>query len=224
MRGLVGRLITRELRHACRRVSWVGDDPALPPGPVVAFANHQSFFDGYLLWLLAARVARRPFVVWMEEADRFPFFALQGALPFPRHDPRGRAATIRRTRRLLQGTPAPLLAYFPEGTLHDADDPVRPIDGGPLARLHDALGGPSWWPVAVHATWRAEALPTIMLTGGPVNTTPPIDASMALERLRRRLRTRPAAERVLLEGAAGAHERWDFSWMRRVFSHRPGRP
>jgi 1-acyl-sn-glycerol-3-phosphate acyltransferase len=202
----------------------VGGEPALPPGPVVVFANHQSFFDGYLLWLVAAHVVRRPFLVWMEEVDRFPFFALQGALPFPRHDPRVRAATIRRTRRLLRAQPPPVLAYFPEGELHDADDPVRPIEADALARLHRALGGPAWWPVAIHATWRGDALPTILLTGDRVTSGPPDDPGGRLERLRDGLRTRPTGERVLLDGTAGAHERWDFSWMRPFFRHRPGRP
>lgn len=202
----------------------MGDEPDLPPGPVVAFANHQSFLDGYLLWLVAARLARRPFLVWMEEVGRFPFFALQGALPFPRHEPGVRAGTIRRTRRLLRASPTPLLAYFPEGELHDADDAVRPIDQEVLARLHHTLGGPAWWPIGIHVTWRGEARPTVLLTGGAVTPAPPVDPGALLDRLRDGLRTRPPAEHVLLDGHPGAHERWNFTWAQRLFPHRPGRP
>jgi hypothetical protein len=222
MRQLVGTLITRELRRACRRISWVGGEALLPAGPVVAFANHQSFFDGYLLWLVAARVARRPFLVWMEEAERFPFFALQGAMAFPREDSRRRAATIHRTRHLFRALPAPMLAYFPEGALHDADDPVHPVDPEVLERLHEVLDRPAWWPVAVHVTWRGDDRPTVLLTGGSVTSRPPPDPSALLGGLRASLLRRSAAERVLLQGTPSPHERWDFSWMRGAFPHRPG--
>jgi 1-acyl-sn-glycerol-3-phosphate acyltransferase len=219
---VVAALILRDLRRSFRRVLWAGPAPMLPPGPVVAYANHQSLHDGHLLWLVARRLLGRRFLVWMEEADRFPFFALQGALPFPRYDDRRRAATIRRTRRLFRTLPGALLAYFPEGELHPADEAVREIPAAPLQRLHRALGEPCWWPIAIHQTWRGDALPVALLGGGPVSRHPPTTAHVALEALRRRLRDAVEPERMLLDGRPGPHERWSFAWMRRMFRHRPG--
>jgi len=221
VRHLVAALIVRDLRRTFRRVLWAGPDPTLPARPVVAYANHQSVHDGYLLWLLARSLGRR-FLVWMEEADRFPFFALEGALPFPHGEDRRRARTIRRTRRLLRTVPGAFLAYFPEGELHPSDEAVREIPAAPLERLHRALGEPYWWPIAIHQTWRGDALPVALLGGGPVTAHPPATAHVALEALRRRLRDAVEPERTLLDGTPGPHERWSFAWMRRMFQHRPG--
>src|SRR5690606_20216387 len=100
MKRLVEAMIVRALKGAFRRVCWVGPPPALVPGrPVVLYANHHSFFDGYLLWLLLARHLRRPATLWMRDWDRFPFFAAVGVQPFPDEDPARRAATLRRTLR-----------------------------------------------------------------------------------------------------------------------------
>lgn len=223
MRRLVAALIEGDLRRTFRRIFWVGTVPALPEGPVVAYANHQSVHDGHLLWLLARRLLSREFLVWMQEADRFPFFALQGALPFPAGNARGRATTIRRTRRLLDVARGTMLAYFPEGTLHDADEAVNTIPDAPLERLHRALGHPTWWPVAIHQTWRGDARPVVLLTAGTPDDRPPTAAHRVLESLRDALRVRSPQEHVLLEGRPGLHERWDFGWAEGWFRHRRGR-
>lgn len=221
MRGLVASLIRFDLRRSFRRVVWVGPPPALPPGPVVAYANHQSFHDGHLLWLLTIHLLERGFLVWMEEGDRVPFFAAQGAMPFPRDDATRRAATMRRTRRLLAERPGMVLAYFPEGTLHGADEPIRPFDPVLLERLHRVLGEPTWWPVAVHLTWRGESRPTALITGGAPASGPAGNAREELRDLRERLRA-ASGGMVLLDGRTRRHEGWDLTWMRRLFPHRPG--
>ncbi|MDH4350772.1 MAG: 1-acyl-sn-glycerol-3-phosphate acyltransferase, partial [Gemmatimonadota bacterium] len=168
MRRPVAWLIRRELRRTFRRVVWIGPPPTLPAGPVVVVANHQSFHDGYLMWLLALEMLDRRFLVWMEEVDRVPFFALQGALPFPPNDARRRATAMRKTRRLFDETPRTMLAYFPEGALHGADEPIYPFAPDGLARLHRVLGEPGWWNVAIHLTWRSDSRPTALLGGGLV--------------------------------------------------------
>lgn len=222
MHGLVASLIRRDLRRSFRRVLWIGPPPDLPAGPVVAVANHQSFHDGYLLWLLSLGLLGRRFLVWMQEVDRIPFFALQGALPFPEADPARRAATMRRTRRTFTSTPHTLLAYFPEGVLHGADEPMRPFAARSLTRLHGALGAPAWWPVAVHLTWRGDSRPTALLTGGEVTGAPTGDERNELQELRARLRHTADEGTVLLDGGERRHENWDLGWARRMFPHRPG--
>ena len=68
------------LRRAFRRVSWAGPPPTLPPHtPVVLYANHHNFYDGYLAWLVIHHMLQRPTLTWMAEWDRYPFFAAVGA-------------------------------------------------------------------------------------------------------------------------------------------------
>jgi 1-acyl-sn-glycerol-3-phosphate acyltransferase len=217
MRRLVAALLIGDLRRAFRQVIWVGPVPDLPTQPVVAVANHHSYFDGHLLWLLARAQLGRPFAVWMEELDRFPFLALQGALPFPAGSAARRVRTVRHTRRLLGTRPDTVLAYFPEGTLHGPEDPVWGWPDDTLPRLHAVLGEPVWWPVGIHVTWRGQARPTALMTGEAWHREPRGDEAATLERLRRRLRAPRDPERVLLEGVASPAERWQFGWMRPLF-------
>lgn len=217
VRHLVAALIRRDLRRGFRRIVWLGSPPALPHGhPAVLVANHQSFYDGHLLWLLVTQALGRPFVVWMEELERFPFFATQGALPFPRDDSARRAATIRRTRRSLQRRPASVLCYFPEGTLHSPDEPLRPFTPERLDRLHRVLGAPHWWPVAIHVTWWRDSRPTAFLAAGPPRRSPRGSERAELEELRQRLRRVEGERHVLYEGRPGPEERWNLRWMRRL--------
>lgn len=222
MRGPVAWLIRRELRRTFRRIVWIGPPPELPERPVVVVANHQSFHDGYLLWLLALELLGRRFLVWMEEVDRVPFFALQGALPFPPADPRRRASSVRRTRRLLAATPRTVLGYFPEGVLHGADEPIQPFAPEHLTRLHRVLGEPTWWTVAIHLTWRGDSRPTALLTGGAVTPAPTGDERNQLQELRAVLRHTAERGAVLLDGRARRHEQLDLHWARGLFHHRPG--
>ncbi|MDX1548833.1 MAG: acyltransferase, partial [Rhodothermales bacterium] len=133
---LVRWMMRRSLRRAFRRVAWIGPAPALPEGvPVILYANHHNFYDGYLGWLVAARLLGRPAMTWMEAWDRFPFFGAVGALPFPPGDPRRRAATVRRTLRRFEEASSSVLVYFPEGRLHPPDEGLDPFPEGAFARL-----------------------------------------------------------------------------------------
>ena len=80
-----------------RSAAWSGstrEPPSLPDAPVVLYANHHGFHDGYLLWQLVGHALGRPVVIWMEEWERAPLFGPVGALPFPRR----RAADAHRDR------------------------------------------------------------------------------------------------------------------------------
>jgi 1-acyl-sn-glycerol-3-phosphate acyltransferase len=93
--------------------------------PVILFANHHYWWDGYLgYWLI--RAWGRSMVVWMEAYRRFPPFRATGALPFPPDDPQVRARTVRRTVQILRTEPAALL-LFPEGVLHGDTERLLPF-------------------------------------------------------------------------------------------------
>lgn len=219
---LVARMMKRALQRAFRRVCWVGALPELPPStPVVLFANHHNFYDGYLAWLLTQRVLRRPSLTWMAEWDRFPFFGAVGALPFPPDDPHRRAATLRHTIRRFRADPDTILVYFPEGALHRPDDGLLPIDADAFARLDHLLPKKLWWPVGIHTTWWGEARPTALLGSAAPYPTATGREAAHLEAAWHTVRTAdPQQTRSLLEGRHSPDERWNLTFLRRFFEPR----
>ena len=202
----------RDLEKTFRRVVWVGDLPKLPDDrPVVLYANHHFFHDGYLLWWLSRWLGRPP-LIWMAERDRFPFFGPAGALSFPADDARARLRTLRATARLLEREPERILLYFPEGTLSPPDAGVQPWLPDVFARLDRILPPHAWWPVALHVTWWGEDRPTALLTGGPLHDEATGREREQLTALLRTLRaTDPDSDHhLLLDGTRSPAERWDF--------------
>jgi len=205
-------------------VVWVGEPPALPEGvPVVLYANHHYFHDGYLLWYLAARRLGRPFALWMEAWDEAPLFAPLGALPFPKEDARRRAAPVRATVRRMTREPRTVLLLFPEGVLGVPDAGLAPFRAD-LPRLARLLPPETrWWPVAVHVTWWSDERPTALLTGGPLHDEPDGDEPARLRALLDRLTAvRPVALGTshaypLLDGGADPHARWNLTPLAPLF-------
>lgn len=216
---LVSWIIERSLRQTFRRVCWVGALPSLPETmPVVLYANHHSFYDGYLAWYLARHTLHRPTVTWMEDWDRFPFFAAQGAYPFPADDPARRAATMRRTARRLRTHPDSLFIYFPEGILHPPEEGIASFSSLPLDRLARLLPPCTWWPVAIHVTWWGESRPTALLAGGTPHTAITGDEHTRLSERWHALRSAPPeTTTLLLDGHHSPQETWNFSLLHRLF-------
>lgn len=231
VRRIVEWQMRHDLRSSFRRVIWRGDGlPSLPDGPVIAYANHHHFFDGHLCWLLLTERLGRPSTIWMAEWDRFPFFAAVGAQPFPPDDAARRAATVRRTARRFRDAPQTVLVYFPEGELLAPDGGVRPLPEAALARFGRLYADATWWPLAIHVTWRGDARPTAVLAGGRPHDAPSeTDSASAHERLDRLwhdLRADCASEEplhdapashVLLDGRRSASEVWSFSFATSFF-------
>jgi hypothetical protein len=207
----------RDLRRTFRRVVWVGERPwetdALPPDrPLVLYANHHAFHDGYLLWMLIHRVLGRPMVVWMRDWERAPLFGPIGALPFPEDDPRARSATVRETVRRFRQDPRTTFLYYPEGDLRPSDAGLGPFEEGRFPRLARLFPEETlWWPVGVRLTWWGEDRPTALLTSALPHPTPDgRERERLAEALRQLEGARPGGPgRVLLEGQRSVHERWD---------------
>lgn len=147
----------------------------------------------------------------MAEWDRFPFFATVGAQPFPPDDPIRRAATLRRTARRFRKNPNTVLVYYPEGTLHPPEEGLEAFDPSALQRLSELYPNASWWPYAVHITWRNAPQPTALVTGGEVHT-PDGKERIRLQRLLETLQSpKDARSHRLLSGYGSLEQWWNLS-------------
>ncbi len=216
---LVRKSIRATLRGSFRRICWTGELPDAPTSvPVVVYSNHNHFLDGHLLWLVANELFRRRFVVWMEELDRFPFFAAVGAMPFPSDESERRSATVLRTRSILKARPDSVLAYFPGGALREPERRLPSPDPRTFERLARIMAPAVWMPIAIHVTWWGESKPTALLASGPLHQGITGDEMKRLAEVLEDLRTPdPTITATLLEGSRGPNERWNLSFLRRLF-------
>lgn len=114
MGRLVAGMIRRSVRSRFHSVYWRRcPDPI--ECPVIFYANHHGWMDGYLMFHLVTALGV-PCVDWIEEFDAFPLFSYVGGLRFAKGDVAGRARTIRQTIRLMNAGTS--LVLFPEGVLH----------------------------------------------------------------------------------------------------------
>lgn len=205
------RRVRATLRREYRRLVWVGEWAPPPSEPVILYANHHVFWDGHILGYLVERVLGRRTVIWMEQADRFPFFKLGGVMSFPSDDPARRAGTVRRTVRLMARDPLTTLIYFPEGSLRAAVHGVQIPSDDRCRRVARTLPRALWWPVSLRASGPETHRPTVWITSGQPHLRPDGREAQRLERLLAQPVPAGHKPRVILEGTTAPGERWDFT-------------
>ena len=192
--------------------------------PVILFANHHYWWDGYLgYWLI--RAWGRRMVVWMESYRRFPPFGAIGALPFPPDDPMARARTVKRSVQTLRTEPATALLLFPEGTLHGDTERLLPFQRS-LHWLACRVPQATLLPLAIHIEPSYHQYPRAYLSvGAPFQSASTdetawlAEAAGAVETLLRQTRADARAAltddehaaqgfQVLLQGTRSIHERF----------------
>jgi hypothetical protein len=192
--------------------------------PVILFANHHYWWDGYLgYWLI--RAWGRRMVVWMESYRRFPPFGAIGALPFPPDDPMARARTVKRSVQALHTEPATALLLFPEGTLHGDTERLLPFQRS-LHWLACRVPQAMLLPLAIHIEPSYHQYPRAYLSvGAPFQSASTdetawlAEAAGAVETLLRQTRADARAAltddehaaqgfQVLLQGTRSIHERF----------------
>lgn len=210
LRRAVYAMIARDVRRTFARVDLVGPVPRVDPArSVVLYANHHSFHDGYLAWLLVERILERRILTWMAEWDRFPFFAAAGALPFPPDDARRRAATLRATVRRLR-TPDFGFLYFPEGRMHPAPEGLAPFDDALTARLGRLLSDAVWMPLALTFAFDRAPRPDARLALGSPHAGGAADLRDQLASALETARDYAQPVRPLLEAPPPPQDRWTF--------------
>lgn len=195
---VVGAMIRRTVRARFRNVYW-RPPASLPAPPLIFAANHHGWHDGYLMFHLVTALGVES-VLWVEEFDAFPLFSRIGALPYPKGDANGRAATVRRTIRLMREQGCSLV-LFPEGDLHPGPDLL------PFQRALSTVAqhtGASVVPVAIRYAMGSHERPEAFIeVGASVSAS---EARAAVEALLRRSDANPYD--LLVRGTPDVNERW----------------
>lgn len=167
---VVSLMIRRTVRSRFRNVYWrheSGQNPDSPetwnlPETCIFVANHQGWHDGYLLFHVVNAVQRRS-LDWIQEYDQFPLFGKVGGMPFGLNRPEERAATVRKTIRLMNEESRSLM-LFAEGVLHRGPD-VWEL-GRSLELVHRRVPKSVIIPVAIHYDMSIHERPEVFLTIG----------------------------------------------------------
>lgn len=212
-RGLLTAFADRYVRWKVRssfRSLWVsGSLPEPAAGPVLVYANHTSFWDGFVAHQLALGFGREPFAL-MEEVNlrAYPFLSWIGAFSIRRGEAASALESLRYAQRLLTRPKATVFIY-PEGRIRPFGLPLELERGA--AVLGRRVGCPMV-PAAVRYVFFEDERPDILVSLGDAHAAESIE-QMA-ERLGRELervtaKTSPQGFRCLVSGNRGVAARWD---------------
>lgn len=157
----------RLARRHFAAVQWTtADDPGRwDPTPIIAVANHTTWWDGPLAFILTAALGRE-FHVAMEARHlaRYPYFGRIGAHPLRRTTPRARWEDLHHLGSVL--APGRMLWMFPQGARRPAREPIGGLERG---AAHLALGHRPVRivPVTIRLTHLGEQLPEAFVRVGP---------------------------------------------------------
>ncbi len=207
--ALAAFYVRRKVRRSFRGL-WVKGELPAGDAPVLAYANHTNFWDGFVAHQLCVAVGREGYCA-MEEKNlaRYRFLARLGAFSLRRGDPGSALQSLRYARRLLQ-EPRATVFLFPEGELRPFGALPLVLDRGVevLARLAKA----TCVPVAIRYAFFEDELPDVMVEIGRPHGPQPVEVFE--ERLSQRvvaLSQQFSLEGFtrVLQGAAGVARRWD---------------
>jgi chlorobactene lauroyltransferase len=167
-------LVRSSLRRMFVRVRLrvAGDDPRAAGMPLVAVANHPSWWDGYLALLLSRHFGLRRYLM-MEAAQlrRYGFFAWAGCFGIERDDPRDVARALTYAASLLTNERPSLLWMFPQASIVPSDRRPVAVQGGAahIVRRVAGTGGPvEVLPVAWQLVFRGEQHPEVFIRTGAI--------------------------------------------------------
>ena len=111
--------VTGLLGRDFRSLRVVGTEPSVPAGlPLIVIGNHNTWWDGFFIYLLNLRVFRRRLYLMMAERQlkRFPFFSHVGAFSVNPGHPRSVRESLSYAAGLLSLKDT-LLCVFPQGVM-----------------------------------------------------------------------------------------------------------
>jgi len=200
--------IGRKVRTAFRGV-WVRGALPASEGGLLAYLNHSSFWDGFLVHQLAAVAGWNGFAM-MDEANlaKYRFHTRIGAFSVQRAA-KSALATVRYTRELLAQKDATVF-IFPEGELRPGQGPLGPLQRG--VELIARTSGARCLPIAIRYAFLEHEHPDVLIDVGPSHPPGPLSVfeaglSSAYERVSA-ARSTEGFTRVI-QGRTSVQERWD---------------
>jgi 1-acyl-sn-glycerol-3-phosphate acyltransferase len=201
-------MIRRSVRRRFHTVYWRPPEFEIQ-APVIFVPNHHGWFDGYLMFHVATAL-RVPTVDWIQEFDAFPMFAKVGGMPYPLNDLKRRAATVKRTIRLMREGGWSLL-LFAEAHLHEP--PVLLAFGKALETVAAKVPGVQIVPVGIHYQMSQHERPEAFIVfGNPIAQAVDVcgESRSAVASLLAELDTDRTQWEVLVKGTPDVNERWDW--------------
>ena len=198
------RIVRRYFRRQFHAVRITGRQHARGiEGPLIVYANHSSWWDPMVAFLLAEQLfPHRPHYAPMDAAAlrRYPILARLGVFPVEMNSPRGAVQFLRSGEALLAD--GGILWITPQGRFNDPRE--RPLTFKPglsalATRAAAHLGACTVLPLAIEYPFWDERLPECLLRlGPPIRLTP----STTTDELDATLRTALAAEMDALAALA----------------------
>ena len=207
---LIYRLIARPaIRRAFHRVAISAPHGEDWSGlPTIFYANHVSWWDGYMAFLLFDERWRSEGYLMMEEPQlrRYRFFQRCGCFSVDRHDPREAMRSVGYAAGLLRDHPRRALWIFPQGE-------IQPNDRRPLvtyagaAHVARRAGRVRCVPVALRFEFFGEQRPEALIRLGAPHVVEHLDAKSLHAEMDRRLLDEVEGLRAdVLSGATARYE------------------
>ncbi len=155
-------------RHFARiRLRQAAPNPERNGPPVILFANHSSWWDGYMVMLLNEQAWGLDAYVMIEEAQlaRYPFFRLVGGFSVNRQNGRSAAASLAYGAGLLNHKPGRMLLIFPQGEILANDRRPLTFYSG-IGHLARRVRDGRFYPLALRYEFIGEQRPEAFLSVG----------------------------------------------------------
>lgn len=225
LEALIYRVLVRPaIRSAFQRVALWSSEPTLPRDlPILIYANHPSWWDGYMAFVLADEHWRCAGYLMMEEAQlvRYGFFRYCGVFSVDRHDPREGMRSIAYAATLLKNHPGRVLWIFPQGAITPNDRrPLTTYSGA--AHIAKRAAPVRCIPMALRFEFFGEQRPEALIRLGASHiVADAADAKALHQELEQRLRVEvdqlredtingaTASYRTILQGRASVNVVWD---------------
>lgn len=171
---LIWLLVRLALRRMFVRVRLriAGDDPRAAGIPLLAIANHPSWWDGYLALLVSRHFGLRRYLMMdAPQLRRYGFFAWAGCFGVDRGDPRDVARSLAYAARLLTADRNSLLWMFPQAMIVPAEARPVAVHGGAAHIVRRATAiepDVGLVPVAWQLVFRGEQHPEVFIRTGAI--------------------------------------------------------
>jgi 1-acyl-sn-glycerol-3-phosphate acyltransferase len=189
----------------------------MPSGPVIFCSTHHGWFDGYVIYHVVTKLGVQT-LDWIQEFEAFPLFAKVGGMPFPADDPAKRAATIRKTIRLMNEEQRSLM-LFESGILHPPPEVWPP---GKALELVVRKTNATVLPTAIHYEFSMHERPEAFIAfgeplSGPEEICERAHASLVelLAATREEARGPEPRFELLAAGTKDVNERWSLAERRK---------